>query len=169
MPNLNSIGIKSKLFELPKTLKTRFNFLRLNRKSKDEVAAISENISEAKIMLPVSYKDKNRFAIFRGSLLSTAGPISVIRYIFLMEKKYGPWAKQSEIVIKNPAKENLYASFKCSLDEIMMIRSSIEAKHKVVVPKTLQPTSIDGSTVFCETSKSIYLAITKTTVSESSR
>ena len=170
IPNPNSIKIKSKLFNLSKTLKHSFKLFRLHRKSKNQVAAVYENISETKIMLPVNYKNNNYLSVlFRARIFPRFLPFAIMRLIFFPVKKYRPWAKQAEVTLKNPSNGNLYAGFKCSLDEIMKIRNGINANHQFTVLKTLRPINTDGNTVFCETSKSIYLPITKTAVSEQTR
>jgi len=84
------IKIQSKLFNLPKTLKHSFKLFHLHRKSKNQVTAVSENISETKIMLPVNYKNNNYFsAIFRGSIFLKFLPFSIIQFIFFLKKSIG--------------------------------------------------------------------------------
>ena len=91
-------------------------------------------------------------------MFSSVDPIPMVQLINLLESDYVVWDKSAEIFFKRPAKENLYADFNYTLEELDEIRKQIEEKNEIEIVKTTSLTNKDGSTVFCTVKKTIYIA-----------
>lgn len=144
---------------LHKIFKTGFNLSPMYRRSTAKIISVSKDLLHIKIKLPISYKNRNYMnTIFGGSMFSAVDPIPMIQLVNLLGKEYVVWDKSAEIFFKRPAKENLYASFQCSLDEINHIKERIKTEQSIDIVKTTELTNKDGSVVYCVVNKTIYIA-----------
>ncbi|MEZ8003242.1 MAG: DUF4442 domain-containing protein, partial [Patiriisocius sp.] len=71
---------------------------------------------------------------------------------------YVVWDKSSEIFFKRPAKENLYATFTFTEDEIQAIKDRIASEKEITITKIILLTSKDQTITYCEVHKVIYIA-----------
>lgn len=142
-----------------KLFKFGFNFSPMYRKSTAKLTYVSEDLLTVRIKLPISYKNKNYVgSIFGGSMFSSVDPIPMVQLINILEDEYIVWDKSAEIFFKAPAREDLYAEFTYTVEEVEEIKRKIAEKREIVIVKTTRLTSQDGSRVFCEVRKSIYIA-----------
>ncbi len=107
------------------------------RRSTAKIIHVSEDLLNVKIKLPISYKNKNYIgSIFGGSMFSSVDPIPMVQLINLTECKYIVWDKSAEIFFKIPAKENSYAEFLYSKEEIEQIKKKVVKENEMEIVKT---------------------------------
>lgn len=141
------------------TLKLGFNFSPMYRRSTARIIDVSDDITQIRTRLAISYKNRNYVgSIFGGSLFSAVDPIPMVQLINLLDSEYVVWDKSAEIFFKAPAREDLYADFTYSEDELNNIRKTVEAHNEMEIVKTTQLTNKDKSRVYCEVRKTIYVA-----------
>ena len=142
-----------------KLFKYAFNLSPMYRRTTSRIIEVSEDLLHIRIKLRISYKNRNYVnSIFGGSMFSSVDPIPMVRLINLLESDYVVWDKSAEIFFKRPAKENLYADFNYTLEELDEIRKQIKEKNEIEIVKTTSLTNEDGSKVFCIVKKIIYIA-----------
>ena len=66
--------------------------------------------------------------------------------------------KSSEIFFKRPAKEDIYATFTFTENEIQEIKRRIATEKEITVTKIISLTSKDTTITYCEVHKVIYIA-----------
>lgn len=136
-----------------------FNLSPMYRRSTARIVEISEDLMFVKIKLPISYKNRNYVnSIFGGSMFSAVDPIPMVQLMNLLDKDYVVWDKAANIRFRKPAKENLYAEFKYTDEELEAIKSGVLEHNEIEIEKTTQLTNKEGSLVFCEVKKTIYIA-----------
>lgn len=152
-------AVASKVFKKNTIFKYGFNLSPMYKRSTAKIIEVSEDLLHVRIKLPLSYKNKNYVnSIFGGSLFSAVDPIPMIQLLSIMGNDYVVWDKSAEIFFKKPAKENLYADFNFSEDELAKIKAQVAEKKEVDVVKTTQLTNKEKTQVFCEVRKTIYIA-----------
>lgn len=129
------------------------------RRSTGRITKVSDDLKTVKIKLPISYKNRNYVsAIFGGSMFSAVDPIPMVQLINLLDESYIVWDKSAEIFFKRPARENLYADFHYSEEELLKIQQDVAANNEIEIQKTTLLTNQDRTTVYCEVRKTIYVA-----------
>lgn len=152
-------AVASKVFKKNTIFKYGFNLSPMYKRSTAKIIEVSEDLLHVRIKLPLSYKNKNYVnSIFGGSLFSAVDPIPMIQLLSIMGNDYVVWDKSAEIFFKKPAKENLYADFNFSEDELAKIKAQVAEKKEIDVIKTTQLTNKEKTQVFCEVRKTIYIA-----------
>lgn len=151
--------IGGKILKKKTLFKYGFNLSPMYRRSTAKVIEVSDDLLEIKIKLPISYKNKNYVnSIFGGSMFSAVDPIPMVQLINLIGTDYVVWDKSAEIFFKRPAKENLYADFLYTEDELSDIKQQVLKENEIEILKTTKLTSRDGTKVYCEIKKKIYIA-----------
>jgi len=151
--------VGSKFIGKPKLFKYGFNLSPMYRRSTGKIIEVSEDLLQVRIKLPLSYKNKNYVnSIFGGSMFSAVDPIPMVQLMNLVGDNYVVWDKSAEIYFKRPAKENLYADFIYTDEELEAIKKSVSEKDEIEIVKSTSLTNKDGSVVFCEVRKTIYVA-----------
>ncbi len=151
--------IGPKLFSKHKLFKYGFNFSPMYKRSTAKIIEVSNDLLNVKIKLPLSYKNKNYVnSIFGGSMFSAVDPIPMVQLINLIGEDYVVWDKSAEVFFKKPAKENLYADFNYSEKELTEIKKQVSEKGEIEIIKITQLTNEDGTQVYCEVKKTIYVA-----------
>lgn len=136
-----------------------FNLSPMYRRSTARITEVSDDLLLVKIKLPISYKNKNYVnSIFGGSMFSAVDPISMVQLINLIGDKYVVWDKSAEIFFKKPAKEDLYAEFTFTKDELNEITNKVQEQNEIEILKTAHLTNADKSIIYCEVKKTIYVA-----------
>ena len=114
---------------------------------------------EVSIKLPISYKNRNYVnSIFGGSMFAAVDPIPMVQLMNLIGDDFVVWDKSAQIFFKRPARENIYADFTYSLEEVDEIRSKVRLENEIEIIKTTSLTNRDKSIVYCEVKKTIYVA-----------
>lgn len=151
--------IGSKFIGKPILFKYGFNLSPMYRRSTGRIIAVSEDLLQVRIKLPLSYKNRNYVnSIFGGSMFSAVDPIPMVQLMNLLDSNYVVWDKSAEIFFKRPAKEHLFADFSYSVNEIEDIKQKVAQDQETEIIKTTQLTNKNGSVVFCEVKKRIYIA-----------
>ena len=129
------------------------------RRTSAKVTYISEDFSKIQIKLPYSYKNANYVnTIFGGSMFSAVDPFPMTQLMNLIGDDYVIWDKAAEIFFRRPAKEDLYAEFTYSFEELDEIKQKAKENNEFEIIKTTQLTNKDKSIVFCEVRKKVYIA-----------
>jgi len=129
------------------------------RRSTGRVVFASDDMLNVQVRIPHSYKNKNYVgSIFGGSMFSAVDPIPMIQLITILGDDYVVWDKSAEIFFKRPAREDLYADFIFTQDEIIDIRQRIISEKEIELDKITQLKGKDRSVVYCEIKKKIYVA-----------
>ena len=151
---------RSGRFISKKTLfKYGFNFSPMYRRSTARIIDVSEDVSTIKVRLKISWKNKNYMgSIFGGSMFSAVDPIPMIQLINLLDDNYIIWDKSVQINFKRPAREHLYASFEFAEEEIEHIKQEVAAESEIEYKKKTLLTNKDGTTIYCEIEKTLYIA-----------
>ena len=129
------------------------------RRSTGRITEVSPDLHVVKIILPISYKNRNYVnSIFGGSMFSAVDPIPMVQLINILGDGYVVWDKSAEIFFKRPAKENLFAEFTYSSQELEQIKERISQENEIEIVKTTTLTNKAQSKIFCEVRKTIYIA-----------
>ena len=151
--------VGSKYVGKHKLFKHGFNLSPMYRRSTAKVMEVSEDLLMVRIKLPISYKNRNYVnSIFGGSMFSAVDPIPMVQLINLLDGNYVVWDKSAEIFFKRPAKENLYADFTYTGEELDRIKYQVEKDKEMEFIKTTLLTNKDRTKVYCEVRKTIYVA-----------
>ncbi|WP_339789312.1 DUF4442 domain-containing protein [uncultured Imperialibacter sp.] len=151
--------IGSKYIGKPKLFKYGFNLSPMYRRSTAKIIYVSKDLLEIKIKLPISYKNRNYVnSIFGGSMFAAVDPIPMVQLMNLIGDDFVVWDKSAQIFFKRPARENIYADFTYSLEEVDEIRSKVGLQNEIEIVKTTSLTNRDKSIVYCEVKKTIYVA-----------
>lgn len=149
----------SKFLTKRQIFKYGFNISPMYRRSTGRIYFVSEDLFTVKVKIPLSYKNRNYVgSIFGGSLLSAADPVYMVQLINILGDDYVVWDKAASIRFKRPAKETAYAEFSFNEKEIEQLKENVKQKREVDMIKELNITNKDGSVVFCELLKTIYVA-----------
>lgn len=151
--------IGSKFIGKPKLFKYGFNLSPMYRRSTGRITDVSDDMLNIKIKLPISYKNRNYVnSIFGGSMFAAVDPIPMVQLMDILGNDYVVWDKSAEIFFKRPAKENLYAHFSYSVDELDAIKENVALNNETEIVKKTALTNKEGNVVFCEVRKTIYVA-----------
>ena len=135
-----------------------FNISPMYRSSVGKLMYVSNDLHEVQVQIPLNYKNRNYVgAIFGGSMLSATDPIYMIQLMNILKDDYIVWDKEVTIKYKRPAKENVYAEFTFSHQEINEIKSKVLNKGEFNLVKTFNIVNTKN-VVFAEVTKSIYIA-----------
>lgn len=91
-------------------------------------------------------------------MFSAVDPIPMVQLMNLLDSNYVVWDKSAEIFFKRPAKENLYADFTYTQNEIDDIKEKVTLEKETEITKITTLTNKDKSVVYCEVKKRIYIA-----------
>lgn len=151
--------IGTKFIPKHKLFKYGFNLSPMYRRSTGRIIHASEDLLNITVKLPISWKNRNYMnSIFGGSMFSAVDPIPMIQLVNLIGNDYIVWDKSAEIFFKKPGKENLYAEFTFTQEELEDIKNRVATENEIEIFKTTQLTNKSGDTVFCEVKKCIYVA-----------
>ena len=142
-----------------KVLKFGFNLSPMYRRTSAKVIYISKDFLKIKIKLPFSYKNANYVnTIFGGSMFSAVDPFPMTQLMNLIGDDYVVWDKAAEIFFRRPAKEDLYAEFIYTEEELEEIKQKAHEQNEFEIVVTTKLTNKDKSIVYCEVRKRVYIA-----------
>ena len=151
--------IASKFINKSLVLKYGFNLSPMYRRTSAKVVYISEDFLKIQIKLPFSYKNANYVnTIFGGSMFSAVDPFPMTQLMNLIGDQYVVWDKSAEIFFRRPAKEDLFADFIYTDDEIDEIKKKAQDQNEFEIIKSTKLTNKDKSIVYCEIKKRVYIA-----------
>lgn len=153
------VTIGSKYIGKHKLFKHGFNWSPMYRRSTGRISSVSKDLLHIKIKLAISYKNRNYVnSIFGGSLFSAVDPVPMIQLMYILGDNYIVWDKSAEVFFKRPAKEDLFAEFTYTHDEIEDIKKRVIQENEIEIIKPTVLTDKSKSTVYCEVRKTIYVA-----------
>jgi len=142
-----------------KLFKHGFNWSPMYRRSTGRVQYVSKDLKEVRIKVPLTYRNRNYVnSIFGGSMFSAVDPIPMVQLINILDDSYVVWDKSAEVYFKRPGKEHLYATFTYTDDELAHIKEAVARDQEMELVKVTQLTNQEGSVVFCEVRKRLYVA-----------
>ena len=151
--------LASKFMSKSTLMKHGFNLSPMYRRTSAKVTYISKDFLKITIKLPYSYKNANYVnTIFGGSMFSAVDPFPMTQLMNLIGDDYVVWDKAAEIFFRRPAKEDLYAEFTYTLEEVAEIKQKANDSNEFEIVKSTQLTNKDKSIVFCEVRKRVYIA-----------
>ena len=151
--------ILNKFLKQSTIFKYGFNISPMYRRSTGKIVEVSDDLYNVKVKIPISYKNRNYVnSIFGGSMFSAVDPIPMVQLINLLDDNFIVWDKSAEIFFKRPAKEDLYADFNYTLQELADIKTRVTLEKEFEIVKTTALTNKDRSIVYCEVKKTIYIA-----------
>ena len=151
--------IASKFINKSLVLKYGFNLSPMYRRTSAKVIYISEDFLKIQIKLPFSYKNANYVnTIFGGSMFSAVDPFPMTQLMNLIGDQYVVWDKSAEIFFRRPAKEDLFADFIYTNEEIDEIKKKTQEQDEFEIIKSTKLTNKDKSIVYCEVRKRVYIA-----------
>ncbi len=151
--------VLKKFFKQSTIFKYGFNISPMYRRSTGKIIEISDDLFHVKVKIPISYKNKNYVgSIFGGNLFSATDPIFMIQVMNILGDKYVVWDKSAEIKFKRPAKQDCYVDFILTKDDIQKIKERVVEENEIDLIKDIKITNKEGSVVYAEVSKTIYIA-----------
>ena len=151
--------IASKFINKSLVLKYGFNLSPMYRRTSAKVIYISEDFLKIQIKLPFSYKNANYVnTIFGGSMFSAVDPFPMTQLMNLIGDQYVVWDKSAELFFRRPAKEDLFADFIYTNEEIDEIKKKTQEQDEFEIIKSTKLTNKDKSIVYCEVRKRVYIA-----------
>ena len=151
--------IASKFINKSLVLKYGFNLSPMYRRTSAKVVYISQDFLKIQIKLPFSYKNANYVnTIFGGSMFSAVDPFPMTQLMNLIGDDYVVWDKSAEIFFRRPAKEDLFADFIYTNEEIDEIKKKAQELDEFEIIKSTKLTNKDKSIVYCEVRKRVYIA-----------
>jgi hypothetical protein len=148
-----------RFFSKATLFKYGLNWSPMYRYSTARIIYVSEDLLNVKMKLPLSWKNKNYMSsIFGGSMYASVDPIPMFQLINLIGNDYVVWDKAAQIKFKKPAKENLYATFTYTEKELLQIKEQIKNENEIEILKCIKLTDKEGTKVYCEIDKTIYVA-----------
>ena len=129
------------------------------RRSTGQIISISDDLYDVHVRIRLSYKNVNYVGtLFGGSMAASTDPIFMIQLISILGDNYVVWDKAVEIKFKRPAKETAFVHFHFNQEEIEQIKLDVLEKNEIDIKKKANITNKDGSVVFAEVTKTIYIA-----------
>src|SRR5512146_2255171 len=135
---------------MPETFRTRlyrwgFNFYPAYRGTGAQVTYIAGDWMEVRIRLPLNWRTRNRVkTIFGGSMYGAIDPVYMQMLMHLLGPDYVVWDKAASIRFRRPGREELYATFRLSLDHVAEIRRAAHEQGKTEPEFTVELVSASG-------------------------
>ena len=102
----------NRFFKKATLFKTLFNLSPMYRRSCGKILTVSEDLHHVKVVIRLSYKNKNYVgSMFGGSLFAATDPIYMIQLMQILGKEYVVWDKATEIKFKRPVYQNAFVRF----------------------------------------------------------
>ncbi|MEM1323606.1 MAG: DUF4442 domain-containing protein [Bacteroidota bacterium] len=152
-------AIGSKYIGRAAMFKHGFNLSPMYRRTTARITEVSEDLMYVQIKLPLNYKNRNYVnSIFGGSLFASVDPIPMVQLINIIGEDYVVWDKSAEVFFKRPAREDLFAEFRYSSEELEDIKRRVKQEGEIDIVKTTLLMDKEKTTTFCEVRKTIYVA-----------
>ena len=135
---------------MPETWRTRFyrwlfNIYPAYRGTGARVTYIAGDWMEVRIRLPLNWRTRNRVkTIFGGSMYGAVDPVYMLMLMKLLGPEYIVWDKAASIRFRRPGREQLYAVFQLSSEEVSEIRRSANENGKTEPEFTVHLVSASG-------------------------
>lgn len=132
-------GLRSRLWRLA------FRLFPAYRGTGGRVTHIAPDWSEVRVTVPHNLRTRNYVGtIFGGSMYGAVDPIYMLMLIRRLGDDYVVWDKAAEIEFKKPGKDDLYATFGVSDEEVAAIESALETDDALDREYTVDLVDDDG-------------------------
>ncbi len=135
---------------MPETFRTRlyrwaFNIYPAYRGTGARVTYIAGDWTEVRVRLPLNWRTRNRVkTIFGGSMYGAIDPVYMQMLMHHLGPDYVVWDKAASIRFRRPGREQLYATFRLSLDDVDEIRRAAHELGKTEPEFTVELVSASG-------------------------
>lgn len=135
-----------------------FNLFPAYRGTGGRVRYISENFTEVRVEIPLSWRTRNYVGtIYGGSIYGAIDPIYMLMLMKILGPNYIVWDKAANIRFRKPGKTSLFAEFLLTDDEIAEIKELAQNTRSVDRIYRVELKDKDG-TVHAEIEKTLYIA-----------
>ncbi|MEP6901785.1 MAG: DUF4442 domain-containing protein [Actinomycetota bacterium] len=148
---------------MPESFATRidrfkFNLFPAYRGSGARILYISDDYSEIRVKIPLSWRTRNYVGtIYGGSLYAGIDPIYMLMLIKTLGADYIVWDKAASIRFKRPGKETLFADFLLTTEELDEIKTLLKTWKSVDRIYNVELKDKNGK-VHCIIEKTLYIA-----------
>jgi hypothetical protein len=147
-----------KYFSEATLFKHGFNISPMYRRSVARIIYVSESLQEVVIKIPLNYKNRNYVgSIYGGSMLSATDPIYMIQLMNILGDEFVVWDKATTVRYKRPAREQVFAKFIFTDEEIIQIKNDLILKNEIDLIKKVNIVN-KSDDVFAEVIKTIYIS-----------
>jgi len=135
---------------MPETFRTRlfrwgFNLYPAYRGTGARVTYIAGDWTEVRIRLPLNWRTRNTVrTIFGGSMYGAVDPIYMQMLMYHLGPDYVVWDKAARIRFRRPGREQLYATFRLSPDDVARIRTAAHEHGKTEPEFTVELVNASG-------------------------
>lgn len=135
---------------MPETWRTRFfrwwfNIYPAYRGTGARVTYIAGDWTEVRIRLPLNWRTRNRVnTIFGGSMYGSLDPMYMMMLMNLLGPEYIVWDKAASIRFRRPGREQLYAVFQLSTEQVADIRRAAHENGKTEPEFTINLVNASG-------------------------
>ncbi len=135
---------------MPETFRTRlyrwaFNIYPAYRGTGARVTYIAGDWTEVRVRLPLNWRTRNRVkTIFGGSMYGAIDPVYMQMLMHHLGPDYVVWDKAASIRFRRPGREQLFATFRLSLDDVAEIRRAAHETGKTEPEFTVELVSASG-------------------------
>ena len=113
-------------------MRTAFNFFPCYRRTGARITAISPDMKQVRIKLPLNWTTRGYWGTtFGGSLYGAVDPVYLVMLARNLGKGYMIWDKAATIHFKRPGRGTLYATFTITDAELDSIRMALATDPKI--------------------------------------
>jgi len=136
----------------------KFNLFPAYRGSGARVVYIAADYREMRVRIPLSWRTRNYVGtIYGGSMYAGIDPIYMLMLIKNLGREYVVWDKAATIRFKRPGRENLFADFLLTAEELDEIKTLLETRKSVDRIYNVELKDKNGK-VHCRIEKTLYIA-----------
>lgn len=122
------------------------------------VTYLSEDFTELRVRLPLSWRTRNLVGtIYGGSLYASTDPFFMLMLTEILGKDFVIWDKGCMIRFKRPARTTVFAEFRITPEMLADVREKVRARNEADFTWTIQYKDQSGI-VYTEFDKVIYVA-----------
>lgn len=113
-------------------MRTAFNFFPCYRRTGARITAISPDLKQVRVKLPLNWTTRGYWGTtFGGSLYGAVDPVYLVMLARNLGKGYMIWDKSAAIQFKRPGRGTLHATFTLTDGELDSIRAALAAEAKI--------------------------------------
>ena len=143
----------------PFLFKHGFNLSPMYRRTTARIVEVSDDLHTIRIKLPISWRNRNYVGtIFGGSMAAATDPIAMVQLINILGDAFVIWDKAGEIRFRRPAREDLYAEFTYTREELSDIQHRVAREGEIDIVKESVLTDRSGTVVYAEVRRTLYVA-----------
>jgi|ERR1043166_5593416 acyl-coenzyme A thioesterase PaaI-like protein len=135
---------------MPESLRTKlarwgFNWFPAYRGTGARITHIASDWCEVRVRLPLSWRTRNYVGtIFGGSMYGAVDPVYMLMLMRTLGRDYVVWDKAATIRFVRPGREELYATFRLSPDELASLRAEVDRSGKAEPELTVELVNAAG-------------------------